>query len=102
MCNLWDPLLDYSITLSMCVKALLGLILRRMPANEHIIYIRPIFISFFSVYNTCSFLLNDKKYNVDANLDASHKVIYQRCLGLQAKVKNWNETKQVMAKGKDM
>ena len=29
----------------------------------------------FSVYNTCTLLLNHRRYNVDANLDASDNVI---------------------------
>ena len=32
-------------------------------------------ITFISVYNTCTILLTEEKYNVDANLDASDNII---------------------------
>ena len=33
------------------------------------------YIHFISVYNTCTLLFNNKKYNVDANLDAPDNAI---------------------------
>ena len=47
------------------------------------------------VYNTCTLLFTMK--HVDAILDASDNVISE-----QAKVKNWNEPKQVKSKSQDL
>ena len=58
-----------------------------------------------SVYNTCTILLTNTKFNFNANFDASDNVIsvmnpHKRCL--QAKVKKRNDHKQVMPKSQDL